>query len=253
MVNAPWPDTAALLLADAAALPSPEAIRTLLDRIGLLPSDAGPAGDGLMLAFAGTRIHLRTDPGFIGAVFDRADPAGMIGVGSVGTDAADPARCLALTIEPVPAGVARTGAVQRLFVVAAMIAELAGAQRLYWSPAHLWSPVAVLADAVAASEAQGLPPVMHLIAFRPEAEPDVVTQGLAHFCDVELRLTDAGDLPFVERVRRLARLAVHAMLVGPMLPGAAVPGLVSGEILTISRQVKEAQGTVVEVRLGRQR
>ena len=96
---------------------------------------------------------------------------------------------------------ARVAAVQQLCVLAAMIGELIEAQRLCWSPAGLWSPVAALADAVAAGEERGVPPVMHLAAFLPAGEGEGITRGLAFFAGSELLLAGAGRMACADQPR----------------------------------------------------
>jgi hypothetical protein len=126
---------------------------------------------------------------------------------------------------------------QQLCAVAALIAEISGATRLYWSPARLWSPTTLLADAVAAMEAQSLPPVLHIVAFEQGAgaggQWSLATRGLGWLVGHEMTLNCPSAYSHSDGLRRATRLAIDAMvhrgLIGPM----TVRGLAGRETLAI--------------------
>ena len=134
---------------------------------------------------------------------------------------------------------------QRLCAVAALLAGLVGADVLYWSPAALWSSTAMLGEAVKAMERQGLPPVLHLVAFRAsvtDGDLRLTSRGLAWFAGHEIRLSTPSSLSVTQALRRAARLAVDAMLhnglEGPMI----VDGLEAGEKLAVG-PLQDGDGT----------
>jgi hypothetical protein len=126
---------------------------------------------------------------------------------------------------------------QQLCAVTALLAEVSGATSLYWSPARLWSPTSLLADAVAAMEAQSLPPVLHIVAFDQSAPADGIwslsTCGLGWLVGHEMTLNCPSAYSHSDGLRRATRLAIDAMvhrgLIGPM----TVRGLTKGETLVI--------------------
>lgn len=236
----------ALVLADAALRGESAEIRRLFDRIGLLSDQDNKAAEIINLAFSGTAMCLRvggTDP-IASACGPTAAPCQSIGGASAA--APDPAGLLRLSLAMPHSDQFRyVQQVQRLCAAAAMIGSACGAGRLYWPPASLWSPLPALIDAVAASERQGLPPVMHLIAFAND-DVAIVTRGLTHFCDVEFQLRSDSPMAMPEMVRRLARLCIHAMLVGPTDAGAELPGLSPGETIRVGPRKVGTYGDVVD-------
>lgn len=128
----------------------------------------------------------------------------------------------------------------------------AGEAALYWPPAQLWSRFDrdFVAPSVAALERQGLPPVMHFIAFLcDEAKGSVCvrTRGLLFFAGAELRLSAPSPVSAREALRAAARLAIDAMLqrgpAGPMI----VDGLNKGERLRLGAPIVEDGDRVIPV------
>ena len=113
---------------------------------------------------------------------------------------------------------------QQLCAVAALLAEIWGATSLYWSPARLWSPTSLLAEAVAAIELQSLPPVLHIVAFDKSEAADgqwtLSTRGLGWMVGHEMTLNCPSAYSHSDGLRRATRLAIDAMvhrgLIGPM-------------------------------------
>ncbi len=228
-----------LLHAPAAAVMDLPPMAEWLDTLGLAPDDAG---------------HLH----FGGHAFDWVEgaPAKLLFDGMH----LAPVRLVGLPVAPDTGGGLTFGvrctrddavdieSVQRLSALVALVASTLPGAAIGWLPARIWSSAPLFADAVIASERQGLPPAMHLVRFDTAegAETSVTTDGLVWFCGHELRLTAPSRYPAREAIRRAARLAVDALvhrgLAGPM----TVDGIDKGEILIIGAQ---ADGMVpVELR-----
>lgn len=131
-----------------------------------------------------------------------------------------------------PEGEARGEALYRLAHMLVLLIDLLGAAHLFWSPARLWSDAAAFRQAVAEMEASGMPPVLHLIAFRRRdtaGSAAVATRGLAAFAgqEVEAEIPQGWDMAAM--VRRLARVALDIMLHGPIRQAQQAPGLEAGE------------------------
>lgn len=133
-------------------------------------------------------------------------------------------------------------------------AASAGAEQaaFFWPPAQLWSRFDrdFVAPAITAMDRQGMPPVMHLVAFITSVDAaaiTVVTRGLAFFAGVELRLSGPSPLSARDALRTAARLAIDAMLqqgpAGPMI----VDGLNKGERLRLGAPIVEDGNRVIPV------
>lgn len=133
-------------------------------------------------------------------------------------------------------------------------AASAGAEQaeFFWPPAQLWSRFDkdFVAPTIKAMDRQGMPPVMHLVAFITSIDADaitVVTRGLAFFAGAELRLSGPSSLSERDVLRTAARLAMDAMLqrgpAGPMI----VDGLNKGERLRLGAPIVEDSGRVIPV------
>ena len=139
----------------------------------------------------------------------------------------------------------------------ALLIDLLGAQRIFWSPARLWSDAGEFRSTVAAMQASGMPPVLHLVAFRHRDGPGgarVATRGLAALAGQELEAAVPEGWDMAAIATRLARLAADMMLSGPVLQPRQAPGLTSGEWVALrpQRGIGGAPGTVlVELRFDR--
>jgi hypothetical protein len=217
-----------------------EPLASLAHRLGLTaftaapvpPTDGETATAPIVLVLAGTSIILYPAAAAQAMVAD-----GLLAAEPAGPDAAPViVAALEMAAPLPPRGPERIIAAQRLCCVAAMLAAGLSATRIAWVPAALWSAAADLGDAIAAMEHEGLPPILHLIAFTLDAVPDapraaLQSRGLAFFADCELRLDYPAQIAPADALRRLARLAIHVMLNGMPAPGLVVPGLVAGEQL----------------------
>lgn len=123
---------------------------------------------------------------------------------------------------------------RELFKLAVLLIDLFGAETVFWSPAGLWSDASQFRAAIAEMLVSGMPPVLHLVAFRPHAATSALhSQGLAHFAGQELQLRDGGGLEHKELVRRLARLAIDIMVNGPLRAPRDFAGMSGGERIRI--------------------
>ncbi len=217
----------------------------LADRLGL-GGTAGPDG-AWILHFGSTAIQMQYGADaerLLRAVLDGADAIASVGNASVLPP--EHGHIIALSIQPaaihgVKAGdgkwvMDRLQQIQQLCCAAAILSEATGATRLYCATARLWSPAAALIDAIAALERQGIPPLLHIVAFlggTSNGDAVLSSRGLCVIAGFELVMRYPPALPVVEAIRRLARLAVHALVAGPLQSGAVVAGIAPGETLTI--------------------
>ena len=133
---------------------------------------------------------------------------------------------------------------RELFKLAVLLIDLTRAEQIYWSPAGLWSDAWTFRAAVAEMLASGMPPVLHLVAFNPAGAGGALrSHGLAFFGSQELEVRESGGLSQRELMRRLARLAIDAMVNGAISARRTFPGLVAGEHIEVAPEVGE-NGTV---------
>ncbi|MBA4748490.1 MAG: hypothetical protein H2056_07230 [Sphingopyxis sp.] len=133
----------------------------------------------------------------------------------------------------VPTGIlegSRVSACRELFKLAVLLIDLTGADKIYWSPAALWSDAWTFRAAVAEMMASGMPPVLHLVAFHPLGTAGALrSQGLSFFAGQEIEVRSDGGLAARELLRRMARLAIDVMVNGAILSPREFPGLVNSE------------------------
>jgi len=118
--------------------------------------------------------------------------------------------------------------------------DLFDAHQLFWSPARLWSDAAQFRGAIAEMQMSGMPPVLHLIAFRHRdggGDERVATRGLVAFAGQELEAMIPPGWDMAAMVKRLARLALDMMVNGPLTRAQQAPGLNSGEWVLLTPQV----------------
>lgn len=257
------PTAARLLLAGCPeGATEPVQLADKLERLGLVARGSERVANGLP-DFISLGAH---DFGLSAGAAAQAIAADVIGeatsrLGAV--EAATAEQCaLALALDHVPG--TRTAAAQAMAAAAALIAGALGARAMFWSPAQLWSPTAMLGEAAVAMQRQGLPPVLHVVAFavhRFAATLVIDTRGLAWFGGWELRLICPHHYNPAEGLRRAGRLAIAMMVEGPggglnsvsdMADGwasATVPGLLPGERLTIGALLSEGERTILPVTL----
>ncbi len=224
-----------MLLHHAAAFDDPAA---LFDRFGL-----APGGDRLTIG--GTSIQWAAGAGAIAVAGPLAcGDVRLLGIASAPDLSAGHALAFRLAVgESVTAK-----SILRLCTAVGLICSALEADAIGWVPANLWSSASMFGEAIVATERQGLPPIMHLVAF-DAADGVIETRGLAWFCGHELRLTAPSGYPEREALRRAARLAIDAFkhdgLAGPM----TVEGIDKGEQLVIGQRVDTEHVPTVPVEL----
>lgn len=222
----------------------------LIARLGLTPVPLASAtsADAVLMTYHGTRLRCRWGSAPHADLLTALSASGAVqSVGDVSS--APPAQPYSLAIDLVGAYPDRSAqliAIQHLCCATAMLSAALGAKRMFWPPAALWSSTSELGSAIAAMEAEGLPPVLHLVAFR-YADGDhgrslLTSRGLALFIGAELQLDYPTNFGGAEAVRRLARLAIHAMIAGPPGPKTHMPGILPDELLTVGSWSMDATG-----------
>lgn len=212
----------------------------LLDRLGLQP-----AGDGRM-RFGGIDIDWCEGDAAQRVAGAWAGEGGhLFGIAQPPSSGSGELLAFRVSDQQRAAGVQR---LLRLCTVVGLVAAAIEADSVGWLPANLWSSASMFGEAIVATERQGLPPIMHLVAFEATTTT-IATRGLAWFCGHELRLTAPSGYPEREALRRAARLAIDAFmhdgLAGPM----TVAGIDKGEQLVIGPRVDNGSAPIVPVEL----
>ena len=144
---------------------------------------------------------------------------------------------------------------REFFKMMVLLIDMFDASHIFWSPARLWSDAQQFRASVAEMLASGMPPVLHLVAFRRRDTGDgasMATRGLALFAGQELEARIPGGWTVAEMVRRLSRLALDMMLNGPVLANRTMRGLGAGEWIGLSpRPIGGNQRSTVVVEFGR--
>jgi hypothetical protein len=117
-----------------------------------------------------------------------------------------------------------------------LLIDALGAEQIFWSPARLWTGAQQFRGAIAEMQASGMPPVLHLVAFRRRddaAGERVATRGLVAFAGQEL---EARVPPGWDMAAMVKRLALDMMLNGPVVRAQQAPGLERGESVALTPQ-----------------
>jgi len=125
---------------------------------------------------------------------------------------------------------------REFFKMMVLLIDLFDASHIFWSPARLWSDAPQFRASIAEMLASGMPPVLHLVAFRRKDVGDgasIGTRGLALFAGQELEARIPGGWTVAEMVRRLSRLALDMMLNGPVQYARTMRGLEAGEWIEV--------------------
>ena len=146
---------------------------------------------------------------------------------------------------------------REFFKTMVLLIDLFDASHLFWSPARLWSDAAQFRASIAEMLTSGMPPVLHLVAFRRRddgAGASMGTRGLALFAGQELEARIPDGWTVADMVRRLSRLALDMMLNGPVRHQRTTRGLESGEWIDLSPSGRKGgDGSMVIVEFGRDR
>jgi hypothetical protein len=200
-----------------------------LRRMGLSPGEATTsAAEANLFGSACLEVRFAEQRALVGRIADE-----MLAI------AAHPDRslCAAEVLACSPIGAASGSKVaesRELFKLMLLLIDLTGAEQIFWSPAGLWSDAWAFRAAVAEMLASGMPPVLHLVAFdRGGYGGAMRSRGLAFFAAQELEMREGGGLPDRELLRRLARLAIDAMVNGAISAQRTFPGLVAGERIEV--------------------
>lgn len=228
------PEPFVLIVGPAMRRVPAEALEGALRRMGLRPEQvASDAADGGLPRF---RIHLGAlsllaEPA-TGATLDEADPldssTSLLATVLPG-DWREPGHCWIFRPD---AGAVPT---RDLFTMMVLLIDLLDASHIFWTPARLWSDAEQYRAAIAETRESGMPPVLHLVAFRRregdkgEDSASVGTRGLALFAGQELEARIPAGWTVAGVVRRLARLALDMMVHGPVRDVQGVGGLEAGE------------------------
>ena len=135
-----------------------------------------------------------------------------------------------------------------------LLIDLFNASHFFWMPARLWSDAPQFRASVAEMLTSGMPPVLHLVAFRRHDSDEgeaVGTRGLMWFAGQELEAGMPPGWTVAEMIKRLARLALDMMLHGRFSDNRALQGLAPGE--TIRLTAVGGDRRTVRVEFGRQR
>ena len=147
---------------------------------------------------------------------------------------------------------------REFFKIMVLLVDLFDAGHLFWSPARLWSDAPQFRAAIAEMLASGMPPVLHLVAFRRRegaaGADEIGTRGLALFAGQELAARMPDGWTVADMVKRLSRLALDMMLNGPVNGARTMRGLESGEWIDVSPPSgSDGQRSTVIVEFGRDR
>ncbi len=260
------PEPFALIVGASAARTTHDAIEASLRRMGLQPvAVGGGEGDGMFVASPRFRLRL-------GGASVLAGPAADVALD--GADPIDPATSLLAASLPATwreAGTCwlflpehdgdgadsgeRPERMREFFKMIVLLIDLFDASHIFWSPARLWSDAAQFRASVAEMLESGMPPVLHLVAFRrreADGTASVGTRGLAFFAGQELEGRIPGGWTVADMVRRLSRLALDMMLNGPVRYPRTMRGLEAGEWIGLLPPVVGAgPQTTVVVEFGR--
>lgn len=125
---------------------------------------------------------------------------------------------------------------REFFKMMVLLIDLFEASHIFWSPARLWSDAPQFRASIAEMLASGMPPILHLVAFRRHDVGDgasIGTRGLALFAGQELEARIPGGWTVAEMVKRLSRLALDVMLNGPVQYPRTMRGIEAGEWIEI--------------------
>ena len=143
---------------------------------------------------------------------------------------------------------------REFFKMAVLLIDLFDASHIFWSPARLWSDAPQFRSAVAEMLISGMPPVLHLVAFRRSDDPGVEivrTRGLALFGGQEIESRIPSGWTVAEMVKRLARLALDVILHGPVTEARHLRGLGPGEWVSLTPESgDDGRAALVRVEFG---
>lgn len=260
------PEPFTLIVGDAMQRGSADALETALRHMGLRPErvDDGPSGAGALIAPPRFRLRFGAASVLAGraadAALDAADPdhpSTSLLAASLPRDWRQGGHCWMFVPESDDDPAMSTEPPTRMrefFKMMVLLIDLFDASHIFWSPARLWSDAQQFRVSIAEMLASGMPPVLHLIAFRRRedaAGASMGTRGLALFAGQELEARIPGGWTVAEMVRRLSRLALDMMLNGPVRGTRTMRGLEAGEWIDLLPQTAAGgQRSTVVVEFG---
>ncbi|WP_137753280.1 hypothetical protein [Sphingopyxis sp. L1A2A] len=260
------PEPFALIVGDAMQRGSADALETALRHMGLRPErvDDGPSGAGALIAPPRFRLRFGAASVLAGraadAALDAADPdhpSTSLLAASLPRDWRQGGHCWMFVPESDDDPAMSTEPPTRMrefFKMMVLLIDLFDASHIFWSPARLWSDAQQFRGSIAEMLTSGMPPVLHLIAFRRRedaAGASMGTRGLALFAGQELEARIPGGWTVAEMVRRLSRLALDMMLNGPVRGTRTMRGLEAGEWIDLLPQTAAGgQRSTVVVEFG---
>lgn len=259
------PEPFALVIGEAMRGRPMDALETALRHMGFRPERID--GDDMGIMAPCFRLHFGVSTVVAGpandAVLDDADPdhpSTSLLAASLPRDWRQDGGCWMFVSdvgdEPSPSSGQPTR-MREFFKTMVLLIDLFDASHLFWSPARLWSDAAQFRASIAEMLTSGMPPVLHLVAFRRRddgAGASMGTRGLALFAGQELEARIPDGWTVADMVRRLSRLALDMMLNGPVRHQRTTRGLESGEWIDLSPSGRKGgDGSMVIVEFGRDR
>ncbi|WP_439567999.1 hypothetical protein [Sphingopyxis sp.] len=263
------PEPFALIVGAARRGDADDALETALRHMGLRPDrlTAKDAAIAARIAAPRFRLHFGAVSVLAGraadAALDTADPdhpSTSLLAARLPRDWRRAGHCWIFIPDPDPDAAAATEQPARMrefFKMMVLLIDLFDASHIFWSPARLWSDAPQFRASIAEMLVSGMPPVLHLVAFRRRedaAGASMGTRGLALFAGQELEGRIPGGWTVAEMVRRLSRLALDMMLNGPIRDARTMRGLEAGEWIDLSPSPRiGAQRSTVVVEFGHDR
>ncbi|WP_447755788.1 hypothetical protein [Sphingopyxis fribergensis] len=245
------PEPFALIVGAAMQGDGGDALEMSLRRMGLRPERVDNDEAGIAARIASPRFRLSFGAVSVMAglagdeALDMADPdhpSTSLLAASLPRDWRKSGQCWVFVPERdeasgIPAG--QPARMREFFKMMVLLIDLFDASHIFWSPARLWSDAQQFRASIAEMLASGMPPVLHLVAFRRHETEDgasIGTRGLVIFAGQELEARIPGGWTVAEMVRRLSRLALDMMLNGPIRHARTMRGLGPNEWIDLSPQ-----------------
>ena len=260
------PEPFALIVGTAMQGRPAEALETALRHMGLRPERvahevAGIAAPQFRLCFGAVSVLAGPAAAAARDAADPDDPSTSLLAASLPRDWRQDGHCWMFVPEAGQASAAATAQptqMREFFKMMVLLIDLFDASHLFWSPARLWSDASQFRASIAEMLASGMPPVLHLVAFRRRdgagGAEEIGTRGLALFAGQELEAQIPEGWTVADMVRRLSRLALDMMLNGPLNGARTMRGLESGEWIDLSLSPGgSGQRSTVIVEFGRDR
>lgn len=260
------PEPFALIIGSSLRDPAAASLETALRHMGLRPEQASSDRPDILARIAPPLFRLRFGQASVLAgcaadaaldFVDPADPATSLLAARLPPGWREGGQCwMFVPEEDGRGGREQTMQMREFFKMMVLLIDLFDASHFFWSPARLWSDAPQFRASVAEMLASGMPPVLHLVAFRRhevEGADFVGTRGLALFSGQELEGAIPKGWTVAEMVKRLARLSLDMMLNGPVRENRRIRGLERGEWVQLMLPTGASQQTPLRVEFGADR